>query len=82
MEKVREIIVKELTVDKEKVTLESRFEEDLAADSLDLVQLLMQLEDQFKISIKEEDQEKLRRGIVCERNGALRGDHQDWYRGR
>jgi acyl carrier protein len=59
-EKVRDTIVKALTVDKDQVKMESQFIEDLGADSLDIVELLMQLEENFEINIPEEDQDKIR----------------------
>lgn len=46
-ERVREIIVELLNVDAERVTLDARFREDLEADSLDLVELIMKIEEEF-----------------------------------
>ena len=46
-EKIKEIIVEQLGVDPEKVTMDARFREDLEADSLDLVELIMAFEDEF-----------------------------------
>ncbi|MBN1262541.1 MAG: acyl carrier protein [Anaerolineae bacterium] len=54
-EKVQGIIAERLTIDAEKVTPEARLREDLGADSLDLVELIMDLEDAFDITISEED---------------------------
>lgn len=54
LEKVREIIAKQLSVKLETVTDESNIAEDLGADSLDLVEILMSLEDEFGISIPDE----------------------------
>ncbi len=58
--KVREIIVNELGVEAEKVTDEASFVEDLGADSLDTVELVMAFEEEFGIDIPDEDAEKLR----------------------
>ena len=54
LEKVREIIAKQLSVKIETVTDDSNIAEDLGADSLDLVEILMSLEDEFGISIPDE----------------------------
>ncbi len=58
-EKVREIIVEKLGVDPEDVTPEASFTEDLGADSLDTVELVMALEEEFGIEIPDEDAEKI-----------------------
>lgn len=50
-DKVKEIIVKELKVEAEKVTLDSSLKEDLGADSLDAVEIIMDIEDEFGIEI-------------------------------
>ncbi|MEX0908105.1 MAG: acyl carrier protein [Gemmatimonadota bacterium] len=57
--KVREIIINELGVEPEKVTLEASFVEDLGADSLDTVELVMAFEEEFGIEIPDEDAEGL-----------------------
>lgn len=57
--KVREIIVNELGVEAEKVTLEASFVEDLGADSLDTVELVMAFEEEFGMEIPDEDAEQL-----------------------
>lgn len=54
LEKVREIICKQLSVKPEQATEEANIAEDLGADSLDLVEILMSLEDEFGISIPDE----------------------------
>lgn len=54
---VREVALEVLSVDPDTVTYEARFKEDLDADSLDLVELVMGLEERFDISIPEEDLE-------------------------
>ncbi len=57
--KVKEIIINELGVEPEKVTPEASFVEDLGADSLDTVELVMAFEEEFGIEIPDEDAEKL-----------------------
>ena len=59
LEKVTEIIIDKLDVDKSKVTLEAKFIDDLGADSLDTVELIMQFEEEFEIEIPDEDAEKI-----------------------
>jgi acyl carrier protein len=58
--KIKEIIVEQLGVDPEKVKLEASFIDDLGADSLDIVELVMAMEEEFDIEIPDEDAEKLR----------------------
>jgi acyl carrier protein len=58
-EKVKDIIAKQLGVDSEKVTSEASFIEDLGADSLDTVELVMAFEEAFNIEIPDEDAEKI-----------------------
>ena len=57
--KVIELIVEELGVEASEVTLEASFIEDLGADSLDTVELIMKFEEEFDIDIADEDAEKL-----------------------
>lgn len=57
--KVKEIIVEELGVDESEVTMEASFIEDLGADSLDTVELIMKFEEEFDIDIDDEEAEKL-----------------------
>jgi acyl carrier protein len=57
--KVKEIIINELGVEPEKVTPEASFVEDLGADSLDTVELVMAFEEEFGIEIPDEDAENL-----------------------
>jgi len=59
-EKVKAIISEQLGVDEADVTMESSFIEDLGADSLDIVELVMALEEEFDIVIPDEDAEKIR----------------------
>ncbi len=58
-EKVREIVSKQLGVDQDKVTSEASFMDDLGADSLDTVELVMAFEEAFSIEIPDEDAEKI-----------------------
>jgi acyl carrier protein len=58
-EQVKEIIVDLLNVDESKVTIEARFREDLEADSLDLVELIMAFEDKFGGEISDEDAQNI-----------------------
>ena len=58
-EKMVEIIAKQLSVDKSKVVPEASFVDDLGADSLDLVELVMAMEEEFGMEIADEDAEKL-----------------------
>lgn len=58
-DRVKKIIVDRLGVDESKITLEASFKEDLGADSLDVVELVMELEDEFDLEISDEDVEKI-----------------------
>lgn len=57
---VKEIIAAQLSVDPEKVTDDAKFIEDLGADSLDTVELVMAFEDKFSVEVPDEDAEKLK----------------------
>ena len=57
---LQEILAKQLNISKDKIKPESRLLEDLNADSLDFVELLMTLEDEFGISISDEDAKNLK----------------------
>ena len=59
-EKVRDIIVEQLGVEPERVTMEARFREDLEADSLDLVELIMEFEDVFGGEISDDEAQEIR----------------------
>lgn len=59
MERVKNIIVDRLGVEESEIKLESSFKEDLGADSLDVVELVMELEDEFDMEISDEDAEKI-----------------------
>ena len=58
-DKVKEIIIDKLGVEDSKITMEAKFIEDLGADSLDTVELIMQFEEEFGIEIPDEDAENL-----------------------
>ena len=58
-ERVKKIIAEQLGVEEEEVTLEAHFVEDLGADSLDTVELVMALEEEFEIEIPDEEAEKI-----------------------
>ena len=57
--RIKEIIIDKLGIEESKRTTEARFIEDLGADSLDTVELIMQFEEEFDIEISDEDAEKL-----------------------
>jgi len=59
-DKVKEIVARELEVDVKQLAPEAKFIEDLGADSLDIVELVMALEEEFGIDIPDEDADKLR----------------------
>jgi acyl carrier protein len=56
---VKDVIVELLNVDEDKITMDARFREDLEADSLDLVELIMAFEDKFGGEISDEDAQKI-----------------------
>ncbi len=59
-EKVKEVIVDQLNVEEDDVTEDAAFVDDLGADSLDIVELVMALEEQFSVSIPDEQAEKIK----------------------
>lgn len=59
-ERVQQLIVRELNVKESEVTENASFDGDLKADSLDIVELVMALEDEFQITITDEEAEKIR----------------------
>ncbi len=58
-EKLKGIIVDQLDVEEDQIALEASFQDDLDADSLDVVELIMAIEDEFDIEIPDEDAEKI-----------------------
>ncbi|MFA5701008.1 MAG: acyl carrier protein [Desulfuromonas sp.] len=58
-ERVQKIVAEQLGVEEEQVTMEASFMDDLGADSLDTVELVMALEEEFEIEISDEDAEKI-----------------------
>lgn len=58
-EKIRAIIADKLSIDENEIEMESSFIEDLGADSLDIVELIMALEDEFDLEISDEDAENI-----------------------
>ncbi|RJE86714.1 acyl carrier protein [Paenibacillus sp. 1011MAR3C5] len=59
VERVKRIVIDRLGVDEAEVKLEASFKDDLGADSLDVVELVMELEDEFDMEISDEDAEKI-----------------------
>lgn len=59
LEKIQELVAEGLGVDADKVVPEASFKDDLGADSLDLFEMVMSLEDEFNVSIPTDDLEKL-----------------------
>ncbi|KGR73861.1 MULTISPECIES: acyl carrier protein [Ureibacillus] len=59
LERVTKVVVDRLGVDESEVKVEASFREDLGADSLDVVELVMELEDEFDMEISDEDAEKI-----------------------
>ncbi|HEX2287939.1 MAG TPA: acyl carrier protein [Gaiellaceae bacterium] len=58
-ERIKEVLSERLSVEESDITEEANFQEDLDADSLDLVEMIMELEDQFGIKIPDEDAQKI-----------------------
>lgn len=60
-EKIRDLIVKEFNVSPDAVTMETHFADDLGADSLDAVDLVMSIEDEFNVEVDEDTAQNIRR---------------------
>jgi acyl carrier protein len=58
-ERIREVLAERLSVEESDITEEANFQDDLGADSLDLVEMIMELEDQFGIKIPDEDAQQI-----------------------
>jgi acyl carrier protein len=58
-ERIREVLAERLSVEESDITEEANFQEDLGADSLDLVEMIMELEDQFGIKIPDDDAQRI-----------------------
>jgi len=73
-EKIKEIIVEQLGVDADQITPDASFIDDLGADSLDTVELVMAFEEEFDIEIPDEDAEKIRtfRDVITYMNANLK----------
>ncbi|MFH0766674.1 MAG: acyl carrier protein [Bacillota bacterium] len=59
-ERIKEMIVEELNVPEEKITMEARLSEDLGADSIDAVELIMNIEDEFSIQVSDEEAQNIK----------------------
>lgn len=59
-EKVKKVVVEQLGVEEKELTMETSFQDDLDADSLDLFEIVMSLEEEFEIEISNDDVEKLK----------------------
>ena len=59
-EKVKNIILDQINVPEDKITLDANFVDDLGADSLDAVELIMSIEDEFEISVPEDDAKEMK----------------------
>jgi acyl carrier protein len=60
-ERVKQIVAEQLGVDEDQVTMDAAFMDDLGADSLDTVELVMALEEEFDVEISDEDAEKIQK---------------------
>jgi acyl carrier protein len=59
-ERVKQMIIEELNVPEEKINLEARLSEDLGADSIDAVELIMNIEDEFEIQVSDEEAQNIK----------------------
>lgn len=59
LQRIKDIIVEQLGVEEDAITLETHFQQDLEADSLDVVELIMAMEEEFDLEIPDEDAEKI-----------------------
>lgn len=59
-ERIKEMIVEELNVPAEKITMEARLAEDLGADSIDAVELIMNIEDEFEVQVSDEQAQSIK----------------------
>lgn len=59
-ERIKEMIVEELNVPAEKITMEAKLSEDLGADSIDAVELIMNIEDEFSIQVSDEEAQNIK----------------------
>ncbi len=59
-DKIKELIVDQLDVEEDKVTMEANIQDDLGADSLDIVDLVMSVEDEFEVKIEDDDVESIK----------------------
>ena len=66
LEKIREIVVEQLGVDADQITVDANFIDDLGADSLDTVELIMAFEEEFDIEIPDTAAEKIKSGDIVE----------------
>ena len=59
-ERIKEMIIEELNVPGEKVTMQARLAEDLGADSIDAVELIMNIEDEFSVQVSDEEAQNIK----------------------
>ena len=59
-EKIRDFLVEQLGIDEDAITMDASFEDDLGADSLDLVELVMALEEEYDVEIDDDEAERLK----------------------
>ena len=59
-ERIKQMIIEELSVPEEKITMQARLAEDLGADSIDAVELIMNIEDEFSIQVSDEEAQNIK----------------------